>query len=284
MGTDSAIQWTDHTFNPWWGCSRVSPGCEHCYAETFSKRVGLKVWGASAERRFFGEKHHAEPFKWNEKAKKAGVRYRVFCASMCDVFEQGEGATGVRLTEERARLWTTIENTPHLDWQLLTKRPQNMRNLVPASWAKGWPANVWAGCTTENQDYVAIRIPSLLDVPAHIHFISYEPALGPIELDAYLSKLSWVIVGGESGAGARDFSLGWASNVVTACREANVPVFVKQLGARAFEDCDGEGGIGERLRLKDSHGGDWDEWPWRTLKVREFPPFSTTTSQPKVKP
>ena len=114
MGTETAISWCDHTFNPWWGCVRVSPACQHCYAETFSKRVGLKVWGPESDRRFFGPKHWAEPLKWNTAAVKAGVRRRVFCASMADVFEDRAD-----LLNERLRLFQLIEDTPQLDWLLL---------------------------------------------------------------------------------------------------------------------------------------------------------------------
>lgn len=117
MGADSKIQWTHHTFNPWWGCARVSPGCEHCYAERDAARWGTK-WGVNAERRFFGDKHWAEPLKWNRAAGKARETRRVFCASMADVFEDRED-----LAPHRARLYKLIESTPCLVWQLLTKRP-----------------------------------------------------------------------------------------------------------------------------------------------------------------
>src|SRR5688572_457301 len=110
MGANSAIEWTDNTFNPWWGCQRVSPGCEHCYAETFDRRVhgrGNEHWGPSADRRFFGDKHWAEPRKWNREAEESGVRQRVFCASMADVFEDRRD-----LDDQRARLWDLIRETP----------------------------------------------------------------------------------------------------------------------------------------------------------------------------
>lgn len=124
MGIETEIAWTDSTFNPWWGCQRVSPGCERCYAETFAKRVGLQVWGPKQERRFFGEKHWREPLRWNEQAAKAGARRRVFCASMADVFEER-----LDLAAARARLFGLIRLTPSLDWLLLTKRPENAARL-----------------------------------------------------------------------------------------------------------------------------------------------------------
>ncbi len=138
MGKDTAISWCHHTFNPWHGCEKVSPGCANCYAEAFSKRIGRDIWGRGKPRRFFGDKHWAEPRKWNEDAMRAGERRRVFCASMADVFE-ADGS----LVAHRERLWLLIESTPHLDWLLLTKRPENAAGMAP--WRGRWPANVWLG-------------------------------------------------------------------------------------------------------------------------------------------
>jgi protein gp37 len=274
MGADSKIEWTHATFNPWWGCQRVSPGCEHCYAETFAKRVGQKVWGPKADRRFFGDAHWNEPLKWNRDAERAGERRRVFCASMADVFEDRRD-----LDEQRARLWRLIEATPSLDWLLLTKRPQNMARLAPAAWADGWPANVWAGTTVEDQRRAEERLPHLLGVPARIRFLSVEPQLGPVDLmkvrddelgaawNVLTCGIGWVIVGGESGPGARPFDLAWARELVGQCRAASVPCFVKQIGATSI-DTDNNGFT--PLRIRNSKGGDPAEWP-ADLRVREFP-------------
>ena len=117
MGKDSTIEWTHHTFNPWWGCAKVSPGCANCYAEAWAKRVGQKIWGAGEDRRFFSEKHWAEPLKWNAEAKSAKRRKRVFCASMADVFE-----FRADLNPAREKLWQLIAQTEWLDWLLLTPR------------------------------------------------------------------------------------------------------------------------------------------------------------------
>lgn len=257
MGETTEIAWTDATFNPWWGCQRVSPGCEHCYAETFSKRVGLKVWGPQAERRFFGAKHWNEPVKWNAKAAKDGVRKRVFCASMADVFEDRED-----LVEQRNHLWEVILATPSLDWLLLTKRPENMIRMLPWGPSGLGPTpwkNVWLGTTVEDQKRGA-RADILREVPGHIRFLSMEPLLeDPGTLD--LAGIDWVIVGGESGGGARPFNPSWAKDIVAQCRSAGVACFVKQLGANVL-DFSG--------RLKDRKGGDWSEWP-EDLRVREFP-------------
>ena len=171
MGRDSEIEWTHHTFNPWWGCTKVSPACENCYAEAWAKRVGSDVWGAKAERRFFGAKHWKEPELWNDAAERLGIRYRVFCASMADVFE-----SRADLKPERAKLWEVITKTPALDWLLLTKRPQNIAKMVP--WGKKWPDNVWIGTTVEDQKFAALRLPHLLALPAAVRFLSCEPLLG----------------------------------------------------------------------------------------------------------
>jgi protein gp37 len=168
MARDSAIEWTDHTFNPWWGCTRVSPACKFCYAEAWSKRLGKQVWGKGAERRFFGEEHWRDPIKWNREAEHDGERRRVFCASMADVFEDRDD-----LNPWRARLWPLIENTPWLDWQLLTKRPEHIGRFVP--WHQDWPGNVWIGTTAENQKWANKRIPELLQYPAAVRFVGAPP-------------------------------------------------------------------------------------------------------------
>ena len=129
MGATTEIAWTDRTFNPWWGCARVSPGCEHCYAEAWAKRTGRQLWGPHAARRTFGEAHWREPLRWNAVAEKSGIRSRVFCASMADIFEDLRA-----LDQERCRLWTLIDATPWLDWQVLTKRPEQIARLSPGRW------------------------------------------------------------------------------------------------------------------------------------------------------
>ena len=275
MGKETEIAWTDHTFNPCWGCQRVSPGCERCYAETFAKRTGHNVWGPSAEYRRFGDKHWNEPLKWNRDAGSEGVRRRVFCASMADVFDlRGP-------VEDRARLWKLIIETPHLDWLLLTKRPQNIAELAPAPWVtKGFPPNVWLGTTVEDQKRAEERIPVLLDIPAAVRFLSCEPLLGPINVGSYLgnggdvwpSHLDWVICGGESGPGARPFALEWAERLLNQCAAAGVPFFMKQLGAFTVSEqrTTLEGEWAWRAGLKDRKGGDPAEWP-EELRVRQFP-------------
>ena len=195
MGKDTRIEWTHHTFNPWWGCVRVSDACDHCYAETWAKRLGEDVWGAKSERRFFGDAHWKEPLKWDREAKESKTRRRVFCASMADVFENRKD-----LVPHRLRLLDLIAATPHLDWLLLTKRIHLVRKQLP----KGYelPSNVWLGATVENQDAAGKRLKYLLefDTPA-VRFLSCEPLLGPLDLRQWLkvgeggTRVDWVIVG-----------------------------------------------------------------------------------------
>ena len=223
MGKNSKIEWTDHTFNPWWGCTRVSEACKNCYAEAWSKRVGQKVWGPKAERRFFGDNHWLEPIKWNDAAKH-DQRRRVFCASMADVFEDRRD-----LDPWREKLWSLIEITPQLDWLLLTKRPELVTRLVP--WNDDWPQNVWLGTTVEDQDSAEVKLPHLSRLPAAVRFISAEPLLGPLNVDAWLgSTIDWVITGGESGPKARPSSPSWFRDLLAKCVAAGVPFHFKQWG------------------------------------------------------
>ncbi len=239
MTQNSHIAWTDHTFNPWWGCARVSPGCQHCYAEATDRRFGGNAWGAHGTRRVTSDANWSEPVRWNRQAQRAGTTARVFCASMGDVFEDHPA-----LPEPRRRLWTLIDATPALTWQLLTKRPGN---ATMAPW-NPWPGRVWAGTSVEDQRRVDERIPDLAAVPAPVRFLSCEPLLGPLNLD--LAGITWCIIGGESGPGHRPMHLDWLAGIVEQCRTAGVAVFVKQdSGPRA---------------------GQWGRIPPR-LRIREFP-------------
>lgn len=300
---NSKIGWTDHTFNPWRGCTKVSPGCANCYAETMSHRnpKTLGVWGPQGTRVVASEAAWKEPLKWNEKAKAAGERHRVFCASMADVFEDWgwrilnhdgdvmrynllSGDWGVwpgRATEHdflvmqniRARLFKLIDATPHLDWLLLTKRPENVLRMMPdylpchcriPEWEgagnhspncdvfKPRP-NVWIGTTVENQQMADKRIPHLLKIPAAVRFLSCEPLLGPLNLELYLQYppmtdgykmtftcqewrgIDWVIVGGESGGKARPFYLQWAREIRDQVKGSDAALFVKQMGSNPID-------------------------------------------------
>lgn len=260
MAENSKIEWTDSTFNPWWGCTEVSPACDNCYAKALDKRTGGNHWGPNAERRRTSPENWAQPLKWDRQAKERGIRLRVFCASMADVFDNQVPA------EWCADLWELIRKTPNLDWQLLTKRPQNIKKMLPPDWGNGWH-NVWLGQTVENRK-TAGNIWHLLKVPAVVHFLSVEPLLESIDLTwcatplnqsgvlnaltgeswieqwwdeegkkrtrdvvkKWPSKIDWVICGGESGPGARPMHPGWARQLRDQCAAAGTAFFFKQWG------------------------------------------------------
>ena len=227
MGTTTEIAWTDATYNPWWGCTRISTGCRNCYAEGLAKRWGHRVWGPDAPRRTFGAAHWAEPLRWDRDARAAGTCRRVFCGSMCDWLEDRRD-----LDAERTRLGHLIESTSGLDWQLLTKRPENLARLSP--WPTGThPAHAWVGTTVEHQATATARLDALCAYPAAVRFVSAEPLIGAIDLRPWLSRLHWVIVGGESGPGRRELDIAAAERIVRDCQDAGIAVFVKQdSGAR----------------------------------------------------
>lgn len=272
MAKNSRIEWTNHTFNPWWGCVKVSPACKHCYAESWAKRVGQKVWGINADRRFFGDKHWAEPLKWNAVAEADGQRARVFCASMADVGEDRRD-----LDPHRERLWELIEATPYLDWLVLTKRPEVLIDLVP--WQGNWPANVWAGTTVESQEYAEERLPALAKIPAQVRFISAEPLLGPVDIKPWAESLHWVITGGESGPHARPSSPSWFKQLLNDCMAHDIPFHFKQWGdwapgqgvalakARAAVAVDGTTmvRVGKKAAGRHFEGALWDGLPSKRI-------------------
>lgn len=346
MGADTKIQWAHHTFNPWRGCTKVSPGCAHCYAETLSKRNPkvLGVWGDDGTRVVASDAYWRGPLLWNREAGKAAgaaemarargegnhppERPRVFCASLADVFEDRPD-----LDAPRARLFDVMARTPYLDWLLLTKRPENVMRLVSRVatgalgteagremaelWRDGYPLSyIWVGTTCEDQQRADERIPHLLAVPAAVRFLSVEPMLGPVDLPFFNgcrgcnhpgnlltawnehgrcsecdgtrhepSGINWVIVGGESGGDSRPFDISWARSIVTQCREAGVPCFVKQLGRIVLADPSAfyaEGGHPLHSTWSQDgkvvgydfcglgHHGDIEGWPL-DLRVRELP-------------
>lgn len=272
---DSKIAWTHHTFNPWWGCEKVSAGCTHCYAESLSKRYGRATWGKDGTRPVASDTYWREPLKWDKSAALAFVRcvesglpppprQRVFCASMADVFEDRAD-----LVEPRARLFDLIDHTPNLVWLLLTKRPQNITGM-----AVGWNtnrSNVWLGATVEGPETMWRR-DALAQTAAWIRFLSVEPQVAPFDaIDLY--GIEWVIQGGESGPRARPFRLEWARWLRDECRRQDARYFLKQLGAHPIQFDPvrvGARGVMEGVRLRDPKGGDPTEWP-EDLRVREVP-------------
>ena len=259
MGEGTSIEWAHHTFNPWRGCTKVSAGCTNCYAETLSKRnpAVLGTWGPGGTRVIASEAAWRQPVLWDRKAKAAGERHRVFCASMADVFEDRP-----ELAEPRKRLLQLIDDTSNLDWLLLTKRPENVRRLLLEASNGGVEdfrhvPNVWLGTSVENQQAADERIPHLLNVRAAVRFLSCEPLLGPVDLgrirtgevcsecgdhvtrSAFFAletcscciegaepidsgEVGWVIVGGESGPKARPMHTGWARRLRDDCTAAGV--------------------------------------------------------------
>jgi len=247
MSENSKIEWTDHTFNPWEGCQKVGPGCDHCYAETRNARFsgGQAVnWGPDAPRRRTSAANWRKPLAWNaahaEFFAEHGRRQRVFCASLADVFDNAVDPAW------RADLFRLIEATPNLDWLLLTKRIGNAHQMIGealitmsgnTSLLPSWPwPNVWIGASIVNQVDADRDIPKLLALPARVRFLSMEPLLGPVDLrqahvaPIRLPRVDWVIVGGESGAGARPMHPDWARGLRDQCAAAGVPFLFKQWG------------------------------------------------------
>lgn len=256
MAENSKIEWTDHTFNPWIGCTKVSAGCANCYAEQMmDHRYGRVQWGPQGTRQRTSAANWRKPLAWNRKAAAEGRRYRVFCASLADAFEDRP-----ELAPWRSNLFHLIQQTPRLDWLLLTKRPENVNRMIEqatgfsdsAMWFHSAP-HAWIGTSVEDQAAADERIPHLLRVPARVRFLSMEPLLGAVDLWAetriandpaipYIS-VDWVIVGGESGPKARPMEPGWARSIRDQCVAAGVPFFFKQWGewrpADAYESTPG---------------------------------------------
>jgi protein gp37 len=255
VSENSGIEWTDHTFNPWEGCQKVGPGCDHCYAETRNARFagGTAInWGPGAQRRRTSTSNWHKPVAWDkahaEFFAQHGRRQRVFCASLADVFDNAVDPAW------RMDLFSLIAKTPNLDWLLLTKRIGNVTAMCSGDGLMFdmISQRVWLGATIVNQDEADRDIPKLLAVPAARRFLSMEPLLGAVDLrlqrpatendrqdmDGYCNHITtaagagihWVIVGGESGTGARPMSPTWARDLRDQCKDAGVPFLFKQWG------------------------------------------------------
>lgn len=279
MAENTKIEWTDHTFNPFIGCTKVSPGCDNCYAENLmDTRMGKVVWGSKGERILTSPANWNKPLKWNANHAaffaEHGRRQRVFCASLADVFDNAVN------TSWRIDLFGLILKTPHLDWLLLTKRIGNVKPMLDEMAHGNDPdlslldmmplPNVWIGATVVNQEEADRDIPKLLAVPAKVRFLSMEPLLGPVNLeqacdlaDAQVCKgtwrdmadpikcaaalrrgsvalLDWVIVGGESGPGARPMHPDWARSLRDQCQDAGTDFLFKQWGEWMPGEKDGD--------------------------------------------
>lgn len=374
MAENTKIQWADHTFNPWRGCTKIAPGCANCYADAQSKRnqKTLGIWGPNGTRVVASEAMWREPLKWNRnagaahKGRKASIsgrddgevqayesvaaRPRVFCASLADVFEDWPGrptfspekidgeevspvawygpvktpagivdqvcrtgqmlGSGIgssfqvwmdryrpaTLDNVRSRLFRLIDETPNLDWLLLTKRPENILRMLPIKTGRrdaivngktnveAWRRdNVWLGTSIACQEDADRNVPELLkcrDLAAKL-FLSIEPLVGPVDLWPWFAEdhpcsPDWVIVGGESGPNARPCDIAWIRAIVRQCQSAGTRVFVKQVGARpratVYDSFNGEAIAVDEWRglLRDPKGGDPEEWP-TDIRVREVP-------------
>lgn len=319
MSANSNIEWTDHTFNPWSGCTKVAEGCRFCYAEVnYSVKMRGVKWGPSGNRIMASESMWKEPLKWDRKAAAAGVRHRVFCASLADVFEEWEGPIldhhgdelkvcecgylgtlpvivpelarrsnvygcpvcdtdptlrAANMHDIRKQLFALIDATPHLDWLLLTKRPENIRQMWPdqVHESENWffdpeerkrrnmgdnagpykstltignaeRKNVWLMTSIATPEDAERNIPHLCRCGdlAPVLGVSYEPAIEAVDLVSAVQKRqhgdrqpNWVIVGGESGHNARYCNVAWIRSIVEQCQAANVPCFVKQMGSHS---------------------------------------------------
>lgn len=277
MSKETQIQWADHTFNPWIGCAKVSEGCANCYAEqSIFARINKIPWGKGKLRHRTSKRNWEQPLRWNAKAKADEVRRRVF-PSLCDPFDEEVPLDWLR------DFLHLIVVTQHLDWLLLTKRPQNILPRLNQIFINGYPLayssrlfkNIWLGVSAENQIRLDERIPVLLSVPASVHFVSVEPMLNHVALETYwefedgdlqtFPGIDWVIIGGES-IGGRPCHLDWFRDVRDQCRVASVPLFIKQLGSNARY------GVHDQLFFTNHpKGGDPDEWP-EDLRIRQLPP------------
>lgn len=291
MAETSNIEWTDATFNPWRGCTKVSPGCANCYAEAMSARNPkvLGEWGPGAKRVEAAESYWKQPEAWYRKARKERRRLRVFCASLADVFDAEAPKAA------RRRLWSLITSTSGqldgfdgggLDWLLLTKRPERIGDVLREEGIHPrffHDNRCWVGVSVESQEYLSRfwAVEHWSPVP----WISAEPLLGPLNMPNVLESCKWVIVGGESGPRSRMCETGWIYSLIDQCRAAGVACFVKQLGAH----CLSWGGHPNQMddwRFYEARGyvqpedwwvlpvkgkgGDPEDWP-AGLRVREFP-------------
>jgi len=276
MADVTSIEWCDSTFNPWMGCTRISPACDHCYAEQTTSRFGVVKWGVGQPRVRTSPTYWRKPLQWNAQpfysCARCGwrgiasgpqaacgqcpepclrpARRRVFCASLADVFD------GEVDPQWRADLFHLIRSTPNLDWLLLTKRIGNAADMIQEAMSRlqepgcMWPMpNVWLGATVVTQAEADRDIPKLLAVPAAVRFLSIEPMLGPISFEGMfanpvrlndgsnaLEALDWVICGGESGKHARPTHRDWVRSLRDQCKQVGVPFLFKQWGEWAPTD------------------------------------------------
>lgn len=276
MAEKTGIAWTDSTFNPWIGCTKVGPGCDHCYAEAADARFYQSAhWGAGSPRRLSQDSYWEKPLAWNLDAQAKGVRRKVFCASQADVFDNEVPAAW------RERLWALVRRTPWLDWQLVTKRVGNVATMLPADWGEGY-GNVWLLATVVTQKEADRDVPKLLAVPAAVRGLSMEPLLEPVVLPAGSlgpGRIGWVIVGGESMPNApreaRRFDLAWARALQEQATAAGAAFFMKQTGHNPA--------VAGTPYHQPGKGEVPTGWP-RDLRVRDFPTPVVLVARPRPRP
>ncbi len=272
---ESKIEWCRYTWNSWFICTKmtytdvetgldIGHACDHCYAESWSKRSGLGEWGG--ERKHTSSSIWKSPFKWNAEAGRTGIRDRVFWGSLMDVAD-------IEVSQHwREDAIALVNQCPNLDWMMLTKRllPHPELGITPdrlldmfAPWREQWPEHVWFGHTLANQQEADLTLAAIAQIPAPIRFISHEPFLGPIDYADYGDVLDLVILGGESGGKSRMCDLDAMAKTIASCRAAGIKVFIKQLGAKPIYHH-------QPLKLKSRKGGEMDEWP-AEFRVREMP-------------
>lgn len=235
----SGIQWTEQTWNPVTGCTKVSPGCIHCYAETMTKRFpntfpnGFKITLHSDRLQ--------QPLSWRKPRL-------IFVNSMSDLFHEDIPLDFIQT------VFDVIRQTPHHIYQILTKRPER---ILALSQELTWYENIWLGVSVESQAYVH-RITKLQEIGAKIKFLSCEPLLGNLRLD--LQGIDWVIVGGESGTGYRELKKEWVETIYQQCIQAQVPFFFKQWG-----------GITPKAKGRTFRGQEWNQMPELNASLTLFP-------------
>lgn len=234
MATSSHIEWTEMTWNPVTGCDKLSSGCKHCYAERMAKR--LNAMGSSRYAKGFRLTLHPDLIDAPKTWKKSRL---VFVNSMSDLFHKAVP------TEFIKQVFETMVACPQHTFQVLTKRSQRLRELGPIL---PWPSNVWMGVSVEDSRVVR-RVTDLQNVPAQVRFLSCEPLIGPLARIP-LKGIHWVIVGGESGPGARTMHIDWVESIQRQCRRADVAFFFKQWG-----------GVRKDITGRVLHGRTYDEMP-----------------------
>lgn len=308
MATATTIEWTDHTFNPWIGCTRVGTDCKNCYAAAWAHRFKKDCWGDGKPRIATALEGWELFERWHRQALEQRQPAKVFCGSLCDVFED---ATDPAVERGRALLFQAIAAYPGLIFQLVTKRPENIRVMVPqtplfnpkleclGNWLATPPYHVWYLCSVGDQRTANKRLPAFIETPAWVRGVSAEPLLGPLSLrDFYICRrcperhreglrgvgcvhcaftglnIQWLVIGGESGFGARPCYLDWVRDLVEEAKRFGVAVFVKQLGRDPWQPAEWHEDAKVAhvpLVLDHPKGGDPSEWPGAVPPLREFP-------------